>query len=163
MEINQNNKPVTVTFSDGTVKQVIYDSFEVLEGGQVSLRGHLSDLATEQVVETPIEAPAEPTLPEDRPYLRSYLFKSGLIRFLHEGRMQTAAITHCTDKAWRVLNKELGVAWLPKNVIRWSEIAQQFCVVDERYQLNFTFDVKKGMDEYPSIFDPEDLVIYELD
>ena len=33
----------------------------------------------------------------------------------------------------------------------------------KRYQLNFTFDVKKGMDEYPSIFDPEDLVIYELD
>lgn len=163
MEINQNNKPVTVTFSDGTVKQIIYDSLEVLEGGQVSLRGHLSDLATEQVIETPIEAPIEPTLPEDRPYMRSYLFKSGLIRFLHEGRMHTAAITHCTDKAWRIINKELGVAWLPKNVIRWSEIAQQFCVVDEKYQLNFTFDVKKGMDEYPSIFDPEDLVIYELD
>ena len=41
MEINQNNKPVTVTFSDGTVKQVIYDSIEFLEGGNVSLRGHL--------------------------------------------------------------------------------------------------------------------------
>lgn len=159
----RNNKPVTVTFSDGTVKQIIFSSFNVSPEGAVSLQGHLSDLTTEQVVETPIEAPAESTLPEDRPYLRSYLFKSGLIRFLHEGRMQTAAITHCTDKAWRILNKELGVAWLPKNVIRWSEIVQQFCVVDERYQLNFTFDVKKGMDEYPSIFDPEDLVIYELD
>lgn len=159
----RNNKPVTVTFSDGTVKQIIFSSFNVSPEGAVSLQGYLSDLATEQVVETPTEAPAEPTLPEDRPYLRSYLFKSGLIRFLHEGRMHTAAITHCTDKAWRVINKELGVAWLPKNVIRWSEIAQQFCVVDERYQLNFTFDVKKGMDEYPSIFDPEDLVIYELD
>lgn len=159
----RNNKPVAVTFSDGTVKQIIFSSFNVSPEGAVSLQGHLSDLATEQVVETPIEAPAEPTLPEDRPYLRSYLFKSGLIRFLHEGRMHTAAITHCTDKAWRVINKELGVAWLPKNVIRWSEIAQQFCVVDEQYQLNFTFDVKKGMDEYPSIFDPEDLVIYELD
>lgn len=159
----RNNKPVTVTFSDGTVKQIIFSSFNVSPEGAVSLQGHLSDLATEQVVETPTEAPAEPTLPEDRPYLRSHLFKSGLIRFLHEGRMHTAAITHCTDKAWRVINKELGVAWLPKNVIRWSEIAQQFCVVDERYQLNFTFDVKKGMDEYPSIFDPEDLVIYELD
>lgn len=158
-----NNKPVAVTFSDGTVKQIIFSSFNVSPEGEVSLQGHLSDLATEQVVETPIEAPAEPTLPEDRPYLRSYLFKSGLIRFLHEGRMHTAAITHCTDKAWRVINKELGVAWLPKNVIRWSEIAQQFCVVDEQYQLKFTFDVKKGMDEYPSIFDPEDLVIYELD
>ena len=109
----RNNKPVTVTFSDGTVKQIIFSSFNVSPEGAVSLQGHLSDLATEQVVETPIEALAEPTLPEDRPYLRSYLFKSGLIRFLHEGRMQTAAITHCTDKAWRVLNKELGVAWLP--------------------------------------------------
>lgn len=57
MEINQNNKPVTVTFSDGTVKQVIYDSIEFLEGGNVSLRGHLSDLPTETVVETPKEAP----------------------------------------------------------------------------------------------------------
>lgn len=159
----RNNKPVTVTFSDGTVKQIIFSSFNVSPEGAVSLQGHLSDLTTEQVVETPIEAPAESTLPEDRPYLRSYLFKSGLIRFLHEGRMQTAAITHCTDKAWRILNKELGVAWLPKNVIRWSEITQQFCVVDERCQPNFTFDVKKGMDEYPSIFDPEDLAIYELD
>lgn len=159
----RNNKPVAVTFSDGTVKQIIFSSFNVSPEGAVSLQGHLSDLATEQVVETPIEAPTESTLPEDRPYLRSYLFKSGLIRFLHEGRMHTAAITHCTDKAWRLINKELGVAWLPKNVVRWSEIAQQFCVVDERYQLNFTFDVKKGMDEYPSIFDPEDLVIYELD
>lgn len=159
----KNNKPVTVTFSDGTVKQIIFSSFNVSPEGAVSLQGHLSDLATEQVVETPIEAPAEPTLPEDRPYLRSYLFKSGLIRFLHEGRMHTAAITHCTDKAWRVINKELGIAWLPKNVIRWSEIAQQFCVIDETYELDFTFDVKQGMDEYPSLFDPEDLVVNELD
>jgi hypothetical protein len=159
----RNNKPVTVTFSDGTVKQIIFSSFNVSPEGAVSLQGHLSDLAIEQVVETPIEAPAEPTLPEDRPYLRSYLFKSGLIRFLHEGCMHTAAITHCTDKAWRVINKELGVAWLPKNVIRWSEIAQQFCVIDETYELDFTFDVKQGMDEYPSLFDPEDLVVNELD
>lgn len=145
MEINQNNKPVTVTFSDGTVKQVIYDSIEFLEGGNVSLRGHLSDL------------------PPERPYMRRYTFRSGLVRFLHEGRMRTAAVTHCTDKAWRVMNKELGVAWLPKNVIRWSEIAQQFCVIDETYELDFTFDVKQGMDEYPSLFDPEDLVVNELD
>lgn len=114
MEINQNNKPVTVTFSDGTVKQVIYDSIEFLEGGNVSLRGHLSDLPTETVVETPKEAPVTPQLPPERPYMRRYTFRSGLVRFLHEGRMRTAAVTHCTDKAWRVMNKELGVAWLPK-------------------------------------------------
>lgn len=65
MEINQNNKPVTVTFSDGTVKQVIYDSIEFLEGGNVSLRGHLSDLPTETVVETPKEAPITPQLPPE--------------------------------------------------------------------------------------------------
>lgn len=163
MEINQNNKPVTVTFSDGTVKQVIYDSIEFLEGGNVSLRGHLSDLPTETVVETPKEAPITPQLPPERPYMRRYTFRSGLVRFLHEGRMRTAAVTHCTDKAWRVMNKELGVAWLPKNVIRWSKIAQQFCVIDETYELDFTFDVKQGMDEYPSLFDPEDLVVKELD
>lgn len=163
MEINQNNKPVTVTFSDGTVKQVIYDSIEFLEGGNVSLRGHLSDLPTETVVETPKEAPITPQLPPERSYMRRYTFRSGLVRFLHEGRMRTAAVTHCTDKVWRVMNKELGVAWLPKNVIRWSEIAQQFCVIDETYELDFTFDVKQGMDEYPSLFDPEDLVVNELD
>lgn len=72
MEINQNNKPVTVTFSDGTVKQVIYDSIEFLEGGNVSLRGHLSDLPTETVVETPKEAPVTPQLPPERPYMRRY-------------------------------------------------------------------------------------------
>lgn len=163
MEINQNNKPVTVTFSDGTVKQVIYDSIEFLEGGNVSLRGHLSDLPTETVVETPKEAPITPQLPPERPYMRTYTFRSGLVRFLHEGRMRTAAVTHCTDKAWRVMNKELGVAWLPKNIIRWSEIAQQFCVIDETYELDFTLNVKQGMDEYPSLFDPEDLVVNELD
>lgn len=159
----RNNKPVAVTFSDGTVKQVIYDSIEFLEGGNVSLRGHLSDLPTETVAETPKEAPITPQLPPERPYMRRYTFRSGLVRFLHEGRIRTAAVTHCTDKAWRVMNKELGVAWLPKNVIRWSEIAQQFCVIDETYELDFTFDVKQGMDEYPSLFDPEDLVVNELD
>ena len=67
--------------------------------------------------------------------MRRYTFRSGLVRFLHEGRMRTAAVTHCTDKAWRVMNKELGVAWLPKNVIRWSEVAQQFCVIDIAFSI----------------------------
>lgn len=159
----QNNKPVTVTFSDGTVKQVIYDSFNISDEGFVTLQGHLCDLPTEQVVEEPKESVDTPTQAIDRPFMRQYTFRSGLIRFLYEGRMQTAAITHTTDKAWRILNLDLGVTWIPKNVIRWSEIAQQFCIVDQDYQLDFTFDVVKGMDEYPVVFDPDDLVINELD
>lgn len=156
MEINQNNKPVTVTFSDGTVKQVIYDSIEFFEGGNVSLLGHLSDLPTETVVETPKETS------NDKPYIRSYKTRSALLRFLHEGRLATAAVTHTTDKAWRVLNKDYGVAWVPKHLIRWSEIAQQFCLVAEGYELDFTKDVKRGWDEYPLCFDPDDLIINEL-
>lgn len=159
MEIGQNTRPVTVTFGDGTVKQVIYDSFELLDGGDVCMRGHLVDPVTEQVAGEQIEECA----PKERPYIRSYFFKSGLLRFLHNGHMHTAAITHCTDKAWRVINRELGVTWLPKNIIRWSEIAHQFCVIDERYEMNFTFNVRAGEDEYPSIFNPEELINHELD
>lgn len=156
------NKPVTVTFSDGTVKQIVFDSFETPEEGQIVLKGHLVDLHTENEIAGPIESSNE-VLEENRSYMRSYIFRSALVRFLYEGRLCTAAVTHCTDKAWRVINKEFGVAWLPKNIIRWSEIAQQFCVIDERYQIDFTTNVKRGMDEYPCIFDPDDLVANELD
>jgi hypothetical protein len=158
MEINQNNKPVTVTFSDGTVKQVIYDSIEFLEGGNVSLRGHLSDLYTENSLEGLKEEEINETVVSEKPYIRRYIFKSALVRFFYDGGLRVAAVTHCTDKAWRVINKELGATWIPKNVLRWSEVVQQFCVIDETYHLDFTSSVSKQMEEYPSIFEPTELI-----
>ena len=159
--------PVSITFNDGSVKQIIFDSIQLSEDGKCTLVGQLTEPTGETTVQKPIDPSIKPIPQEETtsetPYIRSYMFRSALVRFFYEGRMHTAAITHCTDKAWRIINTELGVAWVPKNAIRWSEVAQQFCIVDDRYKLNFTFDVKQGMDEYPSIFNPNDLIMYELE
>lgn len=150
-----NIKPVTVTFPDGTVKSVLYEDL-IIKDGSVTMVGRLYDAEPVILVEKPKEASI------DKPYIRSYKTRSALLRFLHEGRLATAAVTHTTDKAWRVLNKDYGVAWVPKHLIRWSEIAQQFCLVAEGYELDFTKDVKRGWDEYPLCFNPDDLIINEL-
>lgn len=92
-----------------------------------------------------------------RPRIRSYMHCSGLVRMLVNGRMVTAAVTHCTDRAVRVLNLDLGVAWMPKNVLRWSEVAGMLCVVDADYWPDFTAEVSPSMAEYPVLFNAEEL------
>lgn len=92
-----------------------------------------------------------------RPRIRSYMQCSGLVRMLMNGRMVTAAVTHCTDKAVRVLNLELGATWMPKNVLRWSEVAGMLCVVDADYWPDFTTEVSDSMAEYPVLFNAEEL------
>jgi len=92
-----------------------------------------------------------------RPRIRSYMHCSGLVRMLVNGRMVTAAVTHCTDRAVRVLNLELGAAWIPKNVLRWSEVAGMLCVVDADYWPDFTTEVSPSMMEYPVLFNAEEL------
>ena len=76
---------------------------------------------------------------------------------LVNGRMVTAAVTHCTDRAVRVLNLELGAAWIPKNVLRWSEVAGMLCVTDADYWPDFTTEVSPSMREYPVLFNAEEL------
>lgn len=97
-----------------------------------------------------------------RPRIRSYTHCSGLVRMLVNGRIVTAAVTHCTDRAVRVLNLELGVAWLPKNVLRWSEVAGMLCVVDVDYWPDFTQEVTPSMAEYPVLFNAEELYSREF-
>lgn len=97
-----------------------------------------------------------------RPRIRSYMHCSGLVRMLVDGRMVTAAVTHCTDRAVRVLNLELGVTWLPKNVLRWSEVAGMLCVVDVDYWPDFTREVTPSMAEYPVLFNAEELYSREF-
>lgn len=157
MEI-QSNKPVSVTFEDGTVKYIVFSSLNVSNNGEVLLRGQLSDLSTENSLERLKEEEISETVVSEKPYIRSYIFKSALVRFFYDGGLRVAAVTHCTDKAWRIINKELGATWIPKNVLRWSEVAQQFCVIDETYHLDFTSSVSKQMEEYPSIFEPNELI-----
>lgn len=152
--VSQNN-PVSITFDDGTVKKVIFDSIQVSEDGKVLITGHLSD---EEVKTSVREQNCPQTADNNKQRIRSYIHKSALVRFMYQDRLHTAAVSHCTDKAWRLINKDLGVTWIPKNILKWSEIVQQFCVIDETYKMNFTFDVKDNMAEYPVIFNPESLI-----
>ena len=99
---------------------------------------------------------------EERPRIRTYHFNSAYIRFYHNEEMRTGVITHCTDKAWRIMNKDLGATWVPKNIIRWSEIAGQFCVT-EHYEFNFTKAITDEMAAYPLTFNPDEIINKELD
>jgi hypothetical protein len=72
--------------------------------------------------------------------------------------MRTAAITHTTMKAFRIINTELGVTWIPMHIVRWSVQANQFLVIDEDYEITFTKDVLPGMDVFPPNIDPEELI-----
>lgn len=153
------NNPISITFQDGSKRAVTFDSIKVSENGEVIMVGKLSGDTVNEILETLEESPKKEN---DKPYIRSYMMKSALVRFLYEGQLRTAAVTHTTDKAWRIINKDLGVTWIPKNILKWSEISQQFCVIDENYDISFTTDVEKGMDEYPSLFNPDELILNEL-
>lgn len=92
-----------------------------------------------------------------RPRIRSYVLSSALVRLFCQGEMVTAAVTHCTDRAWRVLNLEHGACWIPRNVLRWSEIAGQFCVVEQDWEPVWCTPTP-GLDHYPQLFDPDALI-----
>lgn len=139
---------------NGTIHTIQMDSFEIVND-VISLTGAI--IPNNKDIKE-VEAPET----KNRPPLRNYLFKSALIKFQYDGMLTTGAITHCTDKAWRVVNLQYGATWIPKNIIHWSEISQQFCVVDSEYQFNFTQSVTREMSEYPHVFNPETLVIEEL-
>lgn len=151
------NNPVSITFQDGSTRTVTFDSIKVSENGEVIMVGKLSGQQVENILESLEETPKS-----DKPYIRSYMMKSALVRFLYEGQLRTAAVTHVTDKAWRIINKDLGATWIPKNILKWSEISQQFCVIDENYTVEFTTDVSEEMSEYPSLFNPDELILNEL-
>lgn len=135
---------------DGSCHTVSLASVKVSKTGEVQVVGQLVREDSISYVNEPIE--------EHRGRIRRTMYCSALVRFLYKGRMRTAAITHTTMKAFRIINKDLGVTWIPIHILRWSEQATQFVVIDEDYEIDFTFDVKPGMDEYPYNMEPEELI-----
>jgi hypothetical protein len=95
--------------------------------------------------------------------IRSVMDCSALVRFYHEDAMRTGAITHITNRAFRIINNDLGVTWIPKHILRWSRVAEQFVVVDETYKMDFTTEVAKGMDAYPIDFEINEELINQLE
>ena len=143
-------KELTITL-DGWARNYSVTEITANEDGTVTLR------CTPQEQEAEVAQRAENSGAVARPRIRSYMHCSGLVRLLVNGRMVTAAVTHCTDRAVRVLNLDLGVAWMPKNVLRWSEVAGMLCVVDTDYWPDFTTEISDSMAEYPVLFNAEEL------
>lgn len=78
----------------------------------------------------------EGTRASDRPALRSYTHSSAYVRLWHENRMVMGVLTHCTDRAVRIVAPE-GAAWLPKNVVEYASTSKNpkgfFCVTADDY------------------------------
>lgn len=76
------------------------------------------------------------TRASDRPALRSYIRSSAYVRLWHENRMVMGVLTHCTDRAVRIVAPE-GAAWLPKNVVEYASTSKNpegfFCVTADDY------------------------------
>ena len=76
------------------------------------------------------------TRPSARPALRSYTYSSAYVRLWHENRMVVGVLTHCTDRAVRIVAPE-GAAWLPKNVMDYASTSKNpegfFCVTADDY------------------------------
>lgn len=109
--------------------------------------------ATLSAVET---SPAKPVPSPNGLY--STLNCSAFVRCLYDGHMVTCAVTHVTPKCMRVINTELGVAYIPLHIVRWSDQAFQFCVTDEEWEMDFTKDVAQGMDAFPIKMDVDVLL-----
>lgn len=122
--------------------------------GGVSITGELVEEKDEED-EKPLK---EPPQTQNMRRIRCTMHCSAMVRFMYEGRMRTAAITHTTMKAFRIINTELGVTWIPMHIVRWSVQANQFLVIDEDYEITFTKDVLPGMDVFPPNIDPEELI-----
>ena len=135
---------------DGSCHAVSITSIKVSDTGEVQVVGQFVREESIRYVNEPVD-----TQPGR---IRPTMYCSALVRFLYKGRMRTAAITHTTVKAFRIINKDLGVTWIPIHILRWSTQAEQFVVIDEDYQMDFTLDVKPGMDIYPYNMQPEELI-----
>lgn len=135
---------------DGSCHTVSIASVKVSETGEVQVVGQFTDPASVRYVNEPID------IKPGR--IRCTMHCSAMVRFMYEGRMRTAAITHTTMKAFRIINTELGVTWIPMHIVRWSVQANQFLVIDEDYEITFTKDVLPGMGVFPPNIDPEELI-----
>lgn len=140
------NTIINIEGEDGTFHPVQITSLRVLQSGEVRLVGQLAEESSLDYVREPLDIPVGK--------LRRHLYCSAMVRFTLDGQKRTAAVTHTTCRAWRLLNLDLGVAWVPANALRWSESSRQF-MLDGTYEPDFTKDVMECMWEYPHHLEPE--------
>ena len=156
LNIEVNGQRVAVCFTALTVK----------EDGSVVMSGTVQQ-PQPQLTQAP-EPPAAPytgtvAVANDidgasgRPRIRSYELHSALVRMYYCGETVTGAVTHCTDRAWRVINMQLGACWIPRNVLRWSEIAGQFCVVESDWEPHWCTPTPE-LNRYPVLMDADALI-----
>lgn len=145
---------IKMTLNGSTVMARVTEM--TINGNEIVMKYAIQYEPSQQAPYVGVIPPPE-NLEAPRPRIRSYVLASALVRLFSDGEMVTAAVTHCTDKAWRVLNLELGVCWIPRNILRWSEIAGQFCVVDQDWEPAWCVPTP-GLDHYPQLFDPDALI-----
>ena len=145
--MNSDTSMIQLTI-DGRTMNLAVDEIQVASNDVVTIRYKV--IGADGKYATAEEKPTE----TDRPRIRSYMTCSALVRFYRRGSIGTAAITHCTDRAVRLFNLEYGAAWIPKSAVRWSDVAQMFCIVDDTEPL-FTKEVTETMNEYPLFFNPQ--------
>lgn len=139
------NECLSITV-EGKLVQVRFTSITVDEEGFVVLKG-----------KPYIKKEKKSEKESSKEKIRSYELHSALVRMMYGDELVTAAVTHCTDKAWRVINLQLGVCWIPRNILKWSEIAGQFCVVERDWNPDWCTPTP-GLDHYPALFDPDSLI-----
>ena len=131
---------ITIEGEDGTTHTLQMTSLRYSQSGEVTIVGQLTDQSSIDYINEPLDIP--------KGKLRPTMWCSALVRFNLDGVRRTAAITHTTCRAWRIINLDLGVAWVPANAFRWSESSKQF-ILDPGYEPDFTTDVAEGMMQYP--------------
>lgn len=102
-------------------------------------------LVLRPVAAAPVEArnsPLRGMADPDRPYIRPVTTRSALVRIWHENRMVIAVITHCTDKAVRIADREdMLTAWIPKNVLEYASTARNpegfYCLTADDYSVKW--------------------------
>lgn len=131
---------ITLEAEDGSKHTVQMSLVRYSQSGEVTISGQLAEQSSVDYINEPLDIP--------RGKLRQTMWCSALVRFTIDGVQRTAAITHTTCRAWRIINLDLGVTWVPCNALRWSETSKQF-VLDSSYEPDFTTDVATGMMQYP--------------
>lgn len=148
------NELIRMTLNGRTVMARVTEM--TINGNEIVMKYAIQDEPPRQAPYVGVVLPPD-DLGAERPRIRSYVLASALVRLFSDGEMVTAAVTHCTDRAWRVLNLELGACWIPRNILRWSEIAGQFCVVESDWEPRWVTPTS-GLDHYPQLFDPDALI-----
>lgn len=107
------------------------------DGGVLVLRP-VAEEAPVEAHNSPLRGMADP----DRPYIRPLTARSALVRIWHENRMVIAVMTHCTDRAVRIVSREdTRAAWIPKNVLEYASTVRNpngfYCLTADDYTVKW--------------------------